>query len=353
MSSFSNPASGDRPQLDDFHHFPDALLDVPASELWQHLRGPSLFRIPGRRAAPLFVSVLLHGNEDSGWRGIQTVLRQHCNKLHRPLLLFIGNIAAARAKVRTLPDQEDYNRSWPGTLRPETLTAQMLRQVVEIVRRAQPFASIDIHNNTGNNPHYACVNSFDERHLQLARLFGRTVVYFEQPVGVQSAALAKICPAVTVECGRASEEAGVSHVAELIGSTLALAHFPDRPVADGDLDLMRTFAIVKVPPGADFSCDGTEADFRLRGDLDRLNFSELDAGTLFGTLGNGRCLHLDVTLVGGGASKTDYFEYSGGDIRLSQRAIPAMLTLDPSAVRLDCLGYLMHRIRRDGLRITE
>jgi len=232
------------------------------------------------------------------------VLRQHRNAtLRRPLLVFVGNIAAARAKVRTLPDQDDYNRAWPGTPRPETLTAHMLRRVVQIVRQAQPFASIDVHNNTGHNRHYACVNSFDERHLHLARLFGRTVVYFEQPVGVQSAALAKICPAVTVECGRASEGAGVAHVAELIGSALALARFPDHPVPDGDLDLMRTFAIVKVPPGADFSYDGTEADFRLRGDLDRLNFSELDPGTLFGTLGNRRDRHLDVTLVGNGASK--------------------------------------------------
>jgi antibiotic biosynthesis monooxygenase (ABM) superfamily enzyme len=109
-----------------------------------------------------------------------------------------------------------------------------------------------------------------------------TVVYFEQPVGVQSAALAKICPAVTVECGRAGDEAGVTHVAELITSTLALARFPDHPVPDGDLDLMRIFAIVKVPPGADFSYDGADADFRLRSDLDRLNFSELDPGTLSG-----------------------------------------------------------------------
>jgi hypothetical protein len=354
MRSLSSPASGDRPQLDDFKHFPDALLDVPAAELWRHLRGPSLFRISGREAAPLFVSVLLHGNEDTGWRGVQAVLRQHREvTLHRPLLVFVGNIAAAKARVRTLPDQDDYNRAWPGTLRPQTLTAHMLRDVVEIVRQAQPFASIDVHNNTGHNPHYACVNSLEEGHLHLARLFSRTVVYFEQPVGMQSAALAKICPAVTVECGRPSEEAGVAHVAELICSTLALARFPEHPVADGDLNLTRTFAIVKVPPGADFSYDGTEADFRLRGDLDRLNFSDLDPGTLFGTLGNSRDRHLDVTLVGDGASKTVYFEYSGGDIRLSQRAIPAMLTLDPNAVRLDCLGYLMHRIGRDGLRITE
>jgi hypothetical protein len=69
-----------------------------------------------------------------------------------------------------------------------------------------------------------------------------------------------------------------AHVAELITSTLALARFPDHPVPDGDLDLMRTFAIVKVPSGADFSYDGADADFRLRKDLDRLNFSELEPG---------------------------------------------------------------------------
>jgi hypothetical protein len=28
-----------------------------------------------------------------------------------------------------------------------------------------------------------------------------------------------------------------------------------------------------------------------------------------------------------------------------------MLTLDPHAVRLDCLGYLMHRIGFDGARL--
>jgi predicted deacylase len=230
MSSASSPDFGDRPQLDELDRFPDALLDVPATELWRHLRGPSLFRIPGRQASPLFVSVLLHGNEDTGWRAVQTVLRQHrAATLHRSLLLFVGNIEAARGRVRTLPHQEDYNRAWPGTLRPDTLTARMLRHLVEIVRRARPFASIDVHNNTGSNPHYSCVNSFDEAHLYLARLFGRTVVYFEQPVGVQSAALAKICPAVTVECGRASDDVGVANVAKPITSNWRWRAFPTIP----------------------------------------------------------------------------------------------------------------------------
>jgi hypothetical protein len=341
-------------QLDCFDHFPDELMDVAASELWRYLRGPSLFRLPGRQALPLFVSVLLHGNEDAGWRAIQTVLREHRGSvLARPLLVFVGNIEAAKTNVRTLPHQEDYNRAWPGTSRPDTPVARLMREVVEIAGREPLFASVDIHNNSGHNPHYACVNNLAEAHLHLARLFSRTVVYFQQPVGVQSAAFATICPAVAVECGRPGAGAGVAHAAELICSALALRRFPDHRVPDGDLDLMQTFAIIKVPSDASFSYDGTEADFRLRADLDKLNFSELDRGVVFGTLGGGGRRRLEVLSVDGAAEEAGYFEYVRGEIHLSRRAIPAMLTLDPNAVRLDCLGYLMHRVGRDGRRIGD
>ena len=344
----------DDPHLELFDQLPDALMDLPASELWRQLRGPSLFYLRGRQPEPLFVSVLLHGNEDSGWRAIQSVLRQYRGAiLPRAMLLFVGNIAAARAGVRTLPGQEDCNRAWPGTPNPDTPLAHLLADVVEFVRREKPFASVDIHNNTGHNPHYACVNSFGEAHLHLARLFSRTVVYFEQPVGVQSAAFAPICPAVTVECGRAGEAASVEHAADFVHAALALRHFPDHRLPDSDLDLMRTFAIIKVPADASFSFDGTDADFRLRSDLDRLNFSELDPGVVFGALGAGGGRRFDIVAAEREGAEGDYFDYRSGEIRLSRRAVPAMLTLDPNAVRLDCLGYLMHRIGRDGRRIAE
>ena len=341
-------------QLERFDHFPDALMDLPPTGLWQHLRGPSLFYLRGRQTRPLFVSVLLHGNEDSGWRAVQSLLQQHRGALlPRSMLLFVGNIAAAKANVRTLPWQEDHNRAWPGTSNPDTPLARLLADVVAIVRREMPFASIDVHNNSGYNPHYACVNSFEEAHLYLARLFGRTVVYFEQPVGVQSAAFATICPAVTLECGRAGEAANVVHVAEFIGAALAMQHFPDHHLPDRDLDLMQTFAIIRIPADASFSYDGTDADFRLRADLDRLNFSELDPGVVFGTLGGRGSHRFDIIAAESEQPEGGYFDYTGGEIRLSQRAIPAMLTLDPNAVRLDCLGYLMHRIGRDGRRMAE
>lgn len=343
----------ERPTLSRFDHLPEALLDISASELWRHLQGPSLFHIPGRQVEPLFVTVLLHGNEDTGWRAVQTVLRQYPRMiLPRSLLLFVGNIEAAKAKVRTLPEQEDYNRVWPGTLRPKTPIARLVRNVVELVRSKAPFASIDIHNNTGHNPHYACINRLQEKHFHFARLFSRTVVYFTRPVGVQSAALAEICPAVTIECGRGTAR-DVLHAAEFIDSALAMRRFPGHPVPAGDLDLLRTFAIIKVPPDASFSFDGSESDFRFRADLDRLNFSELETGTLLGFVGGNGARRLQVLPGDKFTPIEQYFAYAQGEIRLSQRAIPAMLTLDIDAVRLDSLGYLMHRIERDGRRQME
>jgi hypothetical protein len=335
-------------------HFPVALLDVPARELWRHLSGPTLFRIPGRIAQPLFVSVLLHGNEDTGWLAVQNVLRAHVDKpLPRTMLLFVGNIAAARVNTRTLLEQADYNRSWPGTDQMTTPEAGVMRDVTAIAARHAPFASIDIHNNTGRNPHYACVNRLDQRYLHLARLFSRTVVYFERPIGVQSASLAEICPAVTVECGRIGGADGVPHAAEFISAALSLSHFPQYPVADGDLDLMQTIAIIKVPADASFSFDGSEADFRFRSDLDGLNFSELEPGISFGHLGHCGMKRLDVVPGGDYALASPYFSFDNRDIKLTRRTIPAMLTCDPNAVRLDCLGYLMHRIGRDGTILID
>jgi len=341
-------------RLGRFDHFPGALFDVAACDLWTHLEGPSLFFLPGRHPQPLFVSVLLHGNEDTGWRAMQAALWPHRGKLlPRALVLFVGNIEAARAGVRRLPAQADFNRCWPGAQEPVGPEAQLMRQVYEIARACAPFASIDIHNNTGNNPHFACVNRLAEPFLHLARLFSRTVVYFDRPIGVQTAAFADICPAVAVECGVAGGAAGVAHAAEFVASALAMSQFPHHPVPEADLDLLRTFAIVRVPSDATVCFDDSEADFRFRADLDHLNFSELEAGTSFGYLGHGTGRQLDV-LPGGEFPVTEqYFEYVQHEIRLAQRAIPAMLTVDAQAVRLDCLGYLMHRIGRDGRRIAR
>jgi hypothetical protein len=54
--------------------FPLSLLETEAAGLHAALGGPTLFHIAGRREPPLFVAVLMHGNETVGWDAIRRVL---------------------------------------------------------------------------------------------------------------------------------------------------------------------------------------------------------------------------------------------------------------------------------------
>lgn len=330
---------------------PAGFLEAPARELIRIVPTPTLFDLaarPGADGAPLFVSVLLHGNEDTGLLAIQDVLRRHRETgLPRRLLLFIGNVAAAAAGLRRFDGQIDFNRAWPGTLTPDTPEAALMREVVDYVALQHPYASIDIHNNTGLNPHYACLNRLDPAYLHLARLFSRTVVYFEKPEGVQSAALAPICPAVTVECGKPGERSATDHAGEFVEACLSLSEFPAHPPPATDIDLLRTVAVVRIPEETTFSFDGSAADIRFRDNIDHVNFSELAPGALFGNVAPGSDARLELELDPASPYR-EFFDYADGDIRLAQPTIPAMLTRDERAVRLDCLCYLMQRIDSRG-----
>lgn len=324
---------------------PPGFLEAEAASLEALLGGPTLIHLPGRRPEPLFLAVLLHGNETTGFEAVQAVLRRwQGRELPRALSLFIGNVAAARAGLRRLAGQPDYNRVWPGTETPDLPEAALMAEVVERMRPRRPFASIDIHNNTGINPHYACVVRLEADFLRLAQLFSRVAVFFERPLGVQATAFADLCPAVAVECGKIGGQASIAHAAEYIEAVLHLDHFPQQPLPAQDLELMHTVAIVKVPQEASFSFDGSAADFRFRGDLDHLNFREMKPGTAIGHRAPGSAARL-LELPGGRAPLDgECFDYADGEIRLVRPMVPAMLTTDPLAVKNDCLCYLMERI---------
>lgn len=353
-----NPEPPPMTDLTILDHIPAGLLDCAAPELAKILDGPTLIHLPGREAAPLFVSVLLHGNEHTGFDAVRAILKRHEQTgLPRAMSLFIGNVAAAAAGVRCLDSQHDYNRCWPGTVVETCPERTLMRRVTEEMGRRGPFASIDVHNNTGLNPHYACLNRLDRRFFHMALLFSRTVVYFERPLGVQSAAFAPMCPSITIECGKSGEIEGTEHAAEAIEACLNLSDFPSHPVAHQDIDLMRTFAIVKLPKGADLSFDGAQLDFRLPAGVDRLNFSEVTPGQIFATRGPDSDTRFVVEPAGNvrtSQAELDHcFAYDGDEIHFARPVIPAMLTCDPAAVQLDCLCYLMFRIGLDGAPLDE
>jgi hypothetical protein len=335
--------------LTQYDAVPPGLLDLPAARLGEVLPGPALIHLSGRRMPPLFVSVLLHGNEDTGWMAAQSVLKKYAaSELPRALSLFIGNIEAAGSGLRRLDGQPDYNRVWPGSEESHPAEQAMMKQVVDAMRARGVFASIDIHNNTGLNPHYACVNRLEPHFLHLATLFSRIVVYFIRPRGVQSAAFAELCPAVTVECGKPGTPGSVEHAAAFMEGCLHLSEFPAHPVAPHDVDLFHTVATVKVPASASFGFGAPDADIDFVPELDHYNFRELAGGDVWGRIRPGSVARLQALDESGEDVGERLFDYTRGGVTLRRRLMPAMLTRDERVIRQDCLCYLMERIPYSG-----
>ena len=326
-------------------HVPDALLEVCVREIADVLPGPTLIHLDGQRRPALFVSALLHGDESVGLVAIQQLLRKHAgHPLPRALSIFIGNVVAARAGLRRLPQQPDFNRVWPGTEIGACDEVTIVREVVDAMRQRGVFASIDLHNNSGLNPHYACVNQLEASFLQLATLFSRTVVHFCEPRGVQSAAFAKLCPAVALECGRAGDAEGEARASAVLDAVLHLAELPRHAPAAADIDLFHTVAIVRVPLDVSLSFDGSPADLVFREDLDHLNFSELAQGTAVAQVRRPSGALLFVPGADGANRWQDFFEVRDERLVLRASLMPAMLTRSVAAVRQDCLCYLMERL---------
>ncbi len=343
--------------LTEIDYLPDGLLELEATQLEEVLGGPTLIHLSGRREPALFVSVLMHGNETTGWDAVRQLLKGYMpggveRELPRSLSLFVGNIKAAAFGLRHLDGQPDYNRVWPGSDLAETPEHLMMTRLVETMRRRGVFASVDVHNNTGLNPLYACVNLLDNRFFHLATMFSRTVVYFIRPCGVQSMAMANICPAVTLECGKSGEAYGIERARDYLDACLHLSEHPVHPVANHDIELFHTVAIVKVPDQISFGHCVSDVDIRLADDLDHFNFRELPRGTVLGCLRPDIGLGLEVTNEHGKDVSERYLELEGNEIKLRVPVMPSMLTLDHRIVRQDCLCYLMERYD-DHLKLLD
>jgi succinylglutamate desuccinylase len=359
--------------LTELNHVPEGFENCSANNLHTILTGPTLIHLEGRRKQPLFVSVLLHGNEPTGLFALQLFLKKnHGKALPRSISIFIGNVTAAREDARHLHKQPDYNRIWPcGSLcqqddlkthnKNDTPERVMMKYIIDVMREKNVFASIDVHNNTGLNPHYGCINKLDHRFFHLATLFSRTVVYFIRPTGVHSMAFADICPAVTVECGKPDQPYGATHAAEYINTCLHLSDLPSHQVAAHDMNLFHTVATITVPEHISFSFSdeisenknikknqsivSISTDICFPTTLDHLNFTELSAGTTLGNLNTGKTeIPLRVTDEHGKDATTRYLTLEDGELRTTREFMPSMFTLDKEVIRQDCLGYLMERM---------
>ena len=331
---------------------PEHILDKKAHELYQLLKGPTLIHLQGQINRPVFISVLLHGNETTGWEALRAYLQSLQGKpLPRSVSIFIGNVFAAEYHQRVLDEQLDYNRVWRDH---DSEEGKMMSEVVRQMRERNVFASIDIHNNTGKNPHYACINRQEHDFYQLAHLFSRTVVYFIKPDSVQSMAFSSLCPAVTVECGLPEHKHGVEHARNYIEKVMALEAFNNEPLRDEDFDLYHTMATVKIPAEYEFGfmpvngIDCRKHDICFEDNIDRLNFTALQAGQLLARIKTDKPIRLQAVDERGNDVSERYFDYSNGEIRTKIPLMPSMLTMDKFIVRQDCLCYMLEKIHFPG-----
>jgi len=333
--------------LRELDEMPLSLLETEASGLHDVLGGPTLFHLQGHREPALFVCVLMHGNETGGWDAIRQVLHNCLDSdglnLPRSLSLFIGNTEAAQHSVRHLPDQPDYNRVWPGSETHGTPEHELMKSVMDRMADREIFAAIDLHNNTGLNPHYACVNVLEHQSLHLAALFGRTVVYFVRPRGVASMAMAALGPSVTLECGKVGQEHGVEHATDYLRACLHLSEIPAHAVPAHDVDLYHTVAVVRVPAEKTFAFGDQHGAISFPRDLDRMNFRELPVGSLIAECHPETGLPLDVRDEQDRQVAEQYFTIEDGCLVTRVPVMPSMLTCNPEVIRQDCLCYLMER----------
>ena len=305
---------------------PSALYDLPAENLADELGGPTLFDLRRSGEAPLFVSVLVHGNEISGWDAVRRLRRE---LMDASVLLFVGNVAAARAGVRALPGRPDFNRVWEGGEWPE---AKVADAVSEIVAEARPRLAVDVHNNTGRNPPYSVVARRDAATLAAARAFAGRAIFATQPTGFQTGRLARVCTAVTVEVGTPDDPASTDRAAaflrRLLDCSVSRLAAPETP----GLALYETVARVTLSD-----------DAVLVPDAQRFNFRTAPAGAKLVERG---ALHAHAA---DGADVGDaYFRRSNGATVLKRPSVVAMYTGDLHAARQDCLCYFIEPASASG-----
>ena len=302
---------------------PDSLADVPATGLADELGGPTLFDLRKGERRPLFVSVLMHGNEVSGWDAVRGLLDEFRSV---STLLFLGNLEAARHDARALPGRVDFNRVWEGG---DSTEASVAAEVTARVASANPYLALDIHNNTGRNPTYSVICSADRNTLRFAGAFAKRALLASQPGGFQTRRFARFCTALTIEVGTPDDPDSTTRTRDFL--TRLLASFPGPPAAasePGSLSLYETAARVTVT-----ECTVIEPD------MQRFNFRHAPTGTALTRHGSLNAHAADGVDVG-----DHYFAFEDGMAVLTRPTTLAMYTRDLESARRDCLCYFLEPI---------
>lgn len=328
------------------NNLPSKFFEIDQENVLEVFDSPTIIRLKGKiDTRPVFVSTLLHGNETSSFVILQEYLKKYENtELPRSIIIFVGNPQAYHKNVRHLKDQLDYNRIWQQGHSYEHLVA---KEVYEYLKAQNLYASLDFHNNTGKNPHYACINKRNIEFIRLAQNFSQKIVYFTEPESVLSLKMANLCPSLTLECGLSGSYQGIINGIQLLETTM------DSKSAWEKKDIKikyvyQSFGTILVHPNVALNFDHDERfdGISLIKDFDEYNFSEISIGTSLGFIQDKRTIKV---VNNSGVNITDHFlNLENNEVKVANPFTASMFTKNTSVAKSDCLGYLMKKLPLDS-----
>ena len=324
-------------QFDLRHELSPDVLECTASQLANVLNGPTLFDLAKPGKDPLFVSVLLHGNETSGWEAVRKLFSRHPELAESSsVLIFIGNVLSAQKGVRKLDGQPDYNRVWNGGVTPEH---QLAEDIITYAGSRKPWCAIDVHNNSGPNPHYSVITDLSPATLSLASSFSSLAILAKQPPGTLTQAFSDFCTSIAIEAGIPTDPDSSERASTLIEQLLSEGKLAERP--SESLEIFDNFIRVTVEQGA---TKEDRAFPKLNPELDKFNFKCLPAGSLVCSLEN-HSLGIRANNVELQDVTDHYFLIENSEVRLRRDVIMSMYTRDPLIAVQDCICYFLKSIK--------
>lgn len=314
-----------------------SILQTNADALIDRFSGPTLFDLGDSNTPPLFVSVLLHGNETSGWDAIRSYLLNRINRNQAipSLVLLVGNVHAAARGLRSLEDQVDFNRIWDGGESEETLWAN---EVFNYVKRKRPRFALDLHNFSGPNPHHSVITDGRSETLNAASAFSPLAIYAHLPKGILTKKFSEICTSLTFELGMPEDPDSAVRAERFLNLvTNGTSELVDNR---NELRVLRNKIRVVVDRTNGYAIPDLEP--LLHPNFAQFAFEQVDAGTVMARFNDVpsrlRAFDDDSCDV-----SQEYLQHdpSRGEISLRKDVIISMYTRDPLIAVQDCVCYFL------------
>ena len=312
------------------------------NEFLQALPGPSAIQLTGEDTSRTRVLVTLsHGNEPSGLEAVHQWLLEG-KKPSVNVVIILGAVEAALAEPlffhRQLPGSRDLNRCFNPPYKDRQ--GQLAQSMLRTIRDLEPEAVVDLHNTSGSSDAFSISIGDNEKRRALAsRWVNRLIItdlrlgsLMEQDLG---------CPVITIEAGGSQDDA-----ADRVARRGIERFFMDDDLFREPDDLVLLRHPLRLELAAHSRIDYADRplhdrDIVVRYDIERFNFTPVNAGDLLGWLDNQGLDHLKIGSDYHPHSVEEFFRVDDGRLYPRQSMRLFMATTRPDIAASDCLFYFV------------